>query len=301
LADAAEQSALVRHTLLRGVAHYEQVSLNGCILLCQREYAVKLELRGVSKTFQSRRGNTQALQDITLSVAPGEFVCLLGPSGCGKSTLLNIVAGLERPDAGEVFMDNTPVVGPGRDRVLIFQEAALFPWLNVCDNVAFGLAAAGVPRAERMARAMQHLRLVRLSSFKRAFVHELSGGMKQRVALARALALDPQVLLMDEPFASLDAQTRDSLHDELQDIWVQTGKTILFVTHNVREALVLGDRVLLMTARPGRIRREFRCEIPRPRHIEDHALVDAARQVLAELREEVMAAAQAEIEHEQMA
>jgi NitT/TauT family transport system ATP-binding protein len=262
---------------------------------------VRLEIRSVSKTFLSRRGDTRALSDITLSVTSGEFVCLLGPSGCGKSTLLNLVAGLEKPDAGQVMVDGNPVTGPGRDRVIIFQEAALFPWLNVQDNVAFGLAAAGVSRAECMDKTMRYLRLVRLGSFKKAFVHELSGGMKQRVALARALALEPQVLLMDEPFAALDAQTRDSLHDELQDIWVQTGKTILFVTHNVREALVLGDRVLLLSARPGRIKREFKCELPRPRHIEDHALVDATLQVLADLREEVLAAQQKEVEHEWLA
>lgn len=262
---------------------------------------VKLELHAVSKTFQSRRGETRALQDITLSVEPGEFVCLLGPSGCGKSTLLNIIAGLEQPDSGDVCVDSQPVAGPGRDRVVIFQEAALFPWLNVRDNVAFGLAAAGMPRAERIAVADKYLRLVHLGSFRKAFIHELSGGMKQRVALARALALDPQVLLMDEPFAALDAQTRDTLHGELQDIWAQTGKTVLFVTHNVREALVLGDRVVLMTARPGRVKREFHFGLPRPRHIEDHALVDAARQVLADLREEAMAAAQEEAEREKLA
>jgi NitT/TauT family transport system ATP-binding protein len=260
---------------------------------------VKLELRSVTKAFQSKRGITRALQDITLNVASGEFVCLLGPSGCGKSTLLNIIAGLEEPDAGEVLMDGQPVTEPGRERVLIFQEAALFPWLNVQDNVEFGLAAAGIPKAERTDKALKYLRLVHLGSFKKAFVHELSGGMKQRVALARALALEPEVLLMDEPFAALDAQTRDSLHDELQDIWAQTGKTIVFVTHNVREALVLGDRVLLMSARPGRIKREFHCELPRPRHIEDYALVDATRAVLADLRAEVMAAAQEEMEREQ--
>lgn len=262
---------------------------------------MKLELRAVTKTFKSRWGDTPALHDITLSVAPGEFVCFLGPSGCGKSTLLNIVAGLEKPNSGEVMMDGRLVAGPGRDRVVIFQEAALFPWLNVCDNVAFGLATAGLPRAEVTEKAMQYLRLVHLGSFRKAFVHELSGGMKQRVALARALALEPEVLLMDEPFAALDAQTRDSLHGELQEIWAQTGKTILFVTHNVREALVLGDRVLLMSARPAHIKREFRCELPRPRQIEDHALVDAARAVLADLKTEVMAAAQEEVERERMA
>jgi NitT/TauT family transport system ATP-binding protein len=259
----------------------------------------RLELRSVSKTFRSRRGDIHALRGITFDVAPGEFVCLLGPSGCGKSTLLNIVAGLEDPDSGEVLMNRQPVTGPGRDRVLIFQEAALFPWLNVLDNVAFGLAIAGMPRAERLAKANHYLRLVRLDGCQKAFVHELSGGMKQRVALARALVLEPQVLLMDEPFAALDAQTRDTLHGELQDIWQRTGKTVLFVTHNVREALVLGDRVLLMSARPGCIKREFRCELPRPRRIEDHALVDAVCEVLADLS--VLVAAQQEVERERLA
>jgi NitT/TauT family transport system ATP-binding protein len=254
---------------------------------------MKLELRSISKTFHTRRGDTYALQDINIDVAPGEFVCLLGPSGCGKSTLLNIVAGLEKPYGGEALVDGQPIAGPGHDRVMIFQEAALFPWLNVRDNVAFGLKVAGVPRGERIAIANRYLERVGLRGFEKAYVHEISGGMKQRVALARALALDPQVLLMDEPFAALDAQTRDLLHTELQDIWVQSGKTILFVTHNVREALVLGDRVLLMSARPGRMKREFRCQLPRPRQIEDHALVDEAREVLADLREEVMAAKQA--------
>jgi NitT/TauT family transport system ATP-binding protein len=260
---------------------------------------MKLELRSVTKTFLSQRGNTRALQDISLSVAPGEFICLLGPSGCGKSTLLNLIAGLETPEAGQVLLDRQPVTGPGRDRVVIFQEAALFPWLNVQDNVAFGLEAAGVPKTKRLSKALQYLRLVHLGSFRKAFVHELSGGMKQRVALARALALEPQVLLMDEPFAALDAQTRDTLHGELQDIWTQTNKTIVFVTHNVREAFVLGDRVLLMSARPGRIKREFRCELPRPRHIEDPALVEATRAVLDDLREEVGKAMQEEMEREQ--
>jgi len=198
-------------------------------------------------------------------------------------------------------MDHRPVDGPGRDRVLIFQEPALFPWLNVRNNIAFGLAIAGVPRAERLAKVRQHLRMVRLSGSERSFIHELSGGMKQRVALARALVLDPQVLLMDEPFAALDAQTRDALHAELQDIWAQTCKTILFVTHNVREALVLGDRVVLMSGSPGRIMREFRFGLRRPRQIEDHAVVDAAREILAHLRAEVTEADQQEAECEHLA
>ena len=260
---------------------------------------MKLELRSIKKTFHTRRGQTNALQEINFDVASGEFVCLLGPSGCGKSTLLNIVAGLDQPDSGEILADGRPISGPGRDRVMIFQEAALFPWLNVRDNVTFGLQDMGISRAEQKTIAARYLEMVGLRGFEKAYVHEISGGMKQRVALARALALDPQVLLMDEPFAALDAQTRDLLHTELQNIWLQSGKTILFVTHNVREALVLGDRVLLMSARPGRIKREFTCKLPRPREIEDHALVDETRAVLDELREEVMAARE-EVTHERM-
>ncbi len=258
---------------------------------------MKLELNKVNKTFKTSRGETCALEDIDLLVEPGEFVCLLGPSGCGKSTLLNLIAGLDRPDRGRVVIDGEPVSGPGRDRVVIFQEAALFPWLNVRDNIAFGLQLMRLPRQEQQRRVDHYLRLVHLEGFARAYVHELSGGMKQRAALARALVLEPDVLLMDEPFAALDAQTRDMLHDELQSIWAQTGTTILFVTHNVREALVLGDRVVLMTVRPGRIKREFRFVLARPRHIEDQAVVDAARVVLADLRQEVMHAATTEVVH----
>jgi len=250
----------------------------------------RLELRDVSKSYNSRRGDVEALDRVSLTVAPGEFVCLVGPSGCGKSTLLSIIAGLEPRDTGEVFVDGVPVAGPDRDRVMIFQEAALFPWLDVRGNVAFGLRGLGMPRRDCDAIVSRYIRMVGLSRFAKAYVHELSGGMKQRVALARALALEPRILLMDEPFAALDAQTRDRLHDELQEIWATTGKTILFVTHNVREALVLGDRVLLFSARPGRIRHEYRCSLPRPRRIEDHDLVDAARAVLADLKAEVAAA-----------
>lgn len=260
---------------------------------------MKLELRLIRKTFHTRRGQTNALQEINFDVASGEFVCLLGPSGCGKSTLLNIIAGLDQPDSGEVLADGRLISGPGRDRVMIFQEAALFPWLNVRDNVTFGLQDMGISRAEQKTIAARYLEMVGLHGFEKAYIHEISGGMKQRVALARALALDPQVLLMDEPFAALDAQTRDLLHTELQNIWLQSGKTVLFVTHNVREALVLGDRVLLMSARPGRIKREFTCKLPRPREIEDHALVDETRAVLDELREEVMAARE-EVTHERV-
>ena len=247
----------------------------------------QLDARSVCKVFRNRRGATEALQDITLTIAPGEFVCLFGPSGCGKSTFLSMVAGLEKPDCGELLVDGVPIAGPGRDRVMMFQEAALFPWLNVRDNVAFGLQRRGSTRAERAVKVQRFVELVGLTGFERAYVHELSGGMRQRVALARALVLDPEILLMDEPFAALDAMTRDRLHLELQSIWAQTGKTILFVTHNVREALVLGDRILLMSSRPGRIKRDYRNELTRPRYIEDHALVDAAQELLADLRREV--------------
>jgi NitT/TauT family transport system ATP-binding protein len=255
---------------------------------------MNLEVAGVSKSFRGRHGRLLALEDVSFSVDSGEFLCILGPSGCGKSTLLSLIAGLDRPDTGKILVKGTPVTGPGRDRVVIFQEAALFPWLSVLENVAFGLELAGMPREPRVERARQCLHLVGLHAFHKSFIHELSGGMKQRVALARALALEPRVLLMDEPFAALDAISRDDLHHELQAIWSQTGTTIVFVTHNVREALVLGDRTLLMSARPGRIKATFRYDQPRPRHMEDHALVDVAREIVVLLRQEASAAREAE-------
>jgi NitT/TauT family transport system ATP-binding protein len=261
---------------------------------------LKLELHSVCKTFQTRRHITPALEDITFEAEGGEFICLLGPSGCGKSTLLNIIAGLEKPDKGEVLVDKVPIAGPGHDRVVIFQEPALFPWLNVRDNVAFGLTANGTPRSTCLEKVDQYLKLVRLDGFQKAFVHELSGGMKQRVALARALIVEPQMLLMDEPFAALDAQTRGLLHEEIQNIWKVSGKTIIFVTHNVREAFVLGDRVLIFSARPGRVKHEVKFDLPRPRYMEDYAIVDASREVLPYLKNEVIAA-QEEEWHEKLA
>ena len=248
---------------------------------------MKLKLSGVSKKFVTKNGDESALDGIDLEVDEGEFVCLVGPSGCGKSTLLNIVAGFERPDSGTLTYDGKPVNGAGIGRVMIFQEPALFPWLSVRKNVEFGLKMVGVPRGERTERAMAYLRMVHLSRFANAFVHELSGGMKQRVALARALALDPDVLLMDEPFAALDAQTRDMLHEELLEIWSRTKKTILFVTHNVREAVYLADRVVVMTARPGKIKRAFEVEIARPRDLADPSVGRIMGSVMQDLREEV--------------
>jgi sulfonate transport system ATP-binding protein len=256
---------------------------------------MKLRIENVSKTFQGKTGAVAALENVSFDVASGEFLCLLGPSGCGKSTLLNLIAGLEHSDTGAIYCDDRVVTGMSTDRIMIFQEAALFPWLDVIDNVEFGLRMKGVNALARREQAAHYLEMVHLSRFTSAWVHELSGGMKQRVALARALALDPAVLFMDEPFGALDAQTRDLLHVELQEIWEATRKTIVFVTHNVREAVRLGDRVIVLSARPGRVKRDFKINLPHPRQLEDHALVDLAREIAAELKDEVNRALAAEV------
>ena len=218
----------------------------------------------------------------------------MGPSGCGKSTLLHVIAGLQQPTAGHVLVDDNLMDGPGTDRILIFQELGLFPWLTVSENVEFGMKMKGIARAERQEKVQYYLRLVHLAQFKDSYIHQLSGGMRQRVALARALATEPDVLLMDEPFAALDAQTRDLLHDELERIWAETGRTIVFVTHNVREAVRLGDRVALFTFRPGRIKREYKVDLPRPRHLEDVTVAKSAREILDDLREEINKSLEAE-------
>src|ERR1035441_1778345 len=216
----------------------------------------KLVIDNVSKSFQSASGTVLALDRVSLNVAEGEFVCLVGASGCGKSTLLNIIAGLEKPDSGTVFADGKPVTQPGRERLVMFQEPALFPWLDVLGNVLFGLKLKpNLTNKDRRDVAKYYLELVGLSRFEHANIHELSGGMKQRVALARALAPNPRVLLMDEPFAALDALTREQLYGDIQQIWESRRKTIVFVTHNVREAACLGDRVLAFSPHPGRIQR----------------------------------------------
>ncbi len=245
----------------------------------------KLIVESVSKRFTSQRATVQALDNVSLTVAEGEFVCLIGPSGCGKSTLLDIMAGLTVPDSGRVLADGKLVQGPGRQRLVMFQESALFPWLDAFGNVMFGLKLRGdlKPR-ERREIAEHFLKLVGLEKFKHAHVHELSGGMKQRVALARALAPDPQVLLMDEPFAALDALTRDQLYDDIQRIWMASRKTIVFVTHNVREAVCLGDRVVLMSPSPGRIAGIFDIALPRPRDINSPDLADYTSRIAAALK-----------------
>ena len=255
----------------------------------------KVTLDAISLSYKTTTGERLlALEDVTLRVKAGEFLCIVGPSGCGKSTLLHIIAGLNRPTAGKILVDGKPVDGPGTDRILIFQELGLFPWLTVAQNVAFGLKMKGTAKSEREEKIRYYLRLVQLSKFADSYVHQLSGGMRQRVALARALAPEPDVLLMDEPFAALDAQTRDLLHDELERIWAETGRTIIFVTHNVREAVRLGDRVALLTFRPGRVKQEFPISLPRPRHIEETDVARTAREILDCLREEINKAWEAE-------
>ncbi|MFE7568984.1 ABC transporter ATP-binding protein [Streptomyces sp. NPDC057539] len=234
----------------------------------------------VSKSFVTPAGQQLVLDDITLDVAPGEFVTLLGASGCGKSTLLNLVAGLDRPSAGSIET-------PGGRPALMFQEHALFPWLTAGKNIELALRLRGVPKQERRGEAERLLGLVRLEDSYGKRVHELSGGMRQRVALARALAQDSQLLLMDEPFAALDAITRDVLHDELTRIWRETSLSVLFVTHNVREAVRLAQRVVLLSSRPGRVAREWRVDIPQPRRIEDSAVAELSVEITEELRGEI--------------
>ena len=259
----------------------------------------KVSLKGISLSYKTNDGTRLlALDNIHLKVSPGEFVCVVGPSGCGKSTLLHLIAGLHQQTSGSILVDDKPVDGPGTDRILIFQELGLFPWLTVGQNVEFGLKMKNIAKAERMEKVQYYLRLVHLSQFKDSYTHQLSGGMRQRVALARALATEPDVLLMDEPFAALDAQTRDLLHDELERIWAETGRTIIFVTHNVREAVRLGDRVVLMTFRPGRVKREFSIDLPRPRHLEDVTVAKTAREILDDLREEINKSLEVEYSHE---
>jgi NitT/TauT family transport system ATP-binding protein len=245
----------------------------------------KLAIKEVSKSFQSASGTVLALDRVSLNVAEGEFVCLVGASGCGKSTLLNIIAGLEKPDSGAVLADGKPVTAPGRDRLVMFQESALFPWLNVFGNVLFPLKLKpNLTNKDRHDVAKYYLELVGLTRFERANIHELSGGMKQRVSLARALAPNPRVLLMDEPFAALDALTREQLYGDIQEIWKARRKTIVFVTHNVREAACLGDRVLLFSPHPGRIQEEFAVKLPRPRDINTVDLAAYATRITKALK-----------------
>lgn len=246
---------------------------------------MEIEIKNLCKTYSST--NKEVLCGINLKIKDGEFICLLGPSGCGKSTLISIIAGLDMPDSGEVLFDGKPASSPGPDRIMIFQESALFPWLSVIENVKFGLKAVGIPKPEQESHAMKYLAMVNLASCRDYRTNQLSGGMKQRVAIARALAMNSSVLLMDEPFAALDKQTKNLLRDELEQIWLAERKTVIYVTHSVEEALFFSDRVVMMNANPGKIKSVFDVEFPRPRHIDSPEFVDLRRSILADLRVEV--------------
>jgi NitT/TauT family transport system ATP-binding protein len=251
----------------------------------------KLEARNIGKWFVGSDGkenqDTIAIKNINLSIEEGQFVCFVGPSGCGKTTLLNIIAGLDKPTEGEVILDGRPVSGTGPDRCMVFQENALFPWLKVIDNVEFGLKMKGVEKSKRHSQAMNYLEMMQLTKFAEAYTYQLSGGMKQRVAIARALVMDPEVLLMDEPFAALDSQTRDLLLVELQLIWAKTKKTIVFITHNITESICLGDKVVVFSKRPGRVKKEIPINYRRPRLPEDDSLRSFHRQVVDAMQGEI--------------
>ncbi|MBA5941816.1 MAG: ABC transporter ATP-binding protein [Methanophagales archaeon] len=229
------------------------------------KHKLKLKLRNVTKMFKTEVGETCALEGVNLEVKPNEFLCIIGPSGCGKTTLLRLVAGLDHPNSGEIILDGKEVEGPSPDRGMVFQEFSLFPWRKVIKNVTIGLEIRGVEKKERYRIAQKYIELVGLNGFENSYPYELSGGMKQRVAIARTLATEPAILLMDEPFGSVDAQTRNVLQEELLEIWTRTKKTILFVTHSVDEAIFLADKVAVMSVRPGRITECKNIDIPRPR------------------------------------
>lgn len=242
-------------------------------------------LEHVHKKFDN--SDKMTVNDISLEIKDGEFICLLGPSGCGKSTLINLMAGLELPTEGRIILNDKEIKGPGPDRILMFQESALFPWLTVRENVCFGMKLAKLPKEEMEERCEKYLKMVHLSKFADYSVHEISGGMKQRAALARALCLDSDVLLMDEPFAALDKQTINILREEIQSIWSQTGKTIVFVTHSVEEALYFADRIVMMSGDDGRISKIIPVDIARPRQIDEPEFLELRHELLAVLRNEV--------------
>ncbi|MEM0320039.1 MAG: ABC transporter ATP-binding protein [Candidatus Nezhaarchaeales archaeon] len=245
-----------------------------------------LSIRGLKKVFEGSPSIT-AIEDLSMDVYEGEFLCIVGPSGCGKTTLLRILAGLEKPTSGEVLLRGKPIKGPAPDRVMVFQEYCLFPWRTVLGNVMFGLELKKLPKQEAIKEAMKYIRLVGLEGFEDMYPHELSGGMKQRVALARALACNPEVLLMDEPLSALDAQTRNYMQEELMKIWEKTRKTIIFVTHNVEEAVYLGDRIVVLTARPAKIKSIIEVSIERPRNRFASDFLKLRMKILDMLKEEI--------------
>jgi NitT/TauT family transport system ATP-binding protein len=250
-----------------------------------------LSIKNLNKTYHTEEGDeVVALSDISLDVADKEFVCFIGPSGCGKTTLLRITAGLEKPDSGTLTVNNEPITGPGPDRGMVFQEYSLFPWRTVLKNITFSLELKKIPQSEREKISRDFLELVGLSKFADSYPHELSGGMKQRVAIARALVNDPDVLLMDEPFGAVDAQTRNRLQHELLNIWEKKKKTVLFITHSVDEAVFLADKVVVFTARPGRIKEVITVDLPRPRERTSFEANAVREHLLATLGAEIQAA-----------
>mgnify|MGYP000439273537 FL=1 len=245
---------------------------------------MSLVLKNISKTFYDTKQAT--LKNVDLEIKQGEFLCVVGRSGCGKSTLLNLIAGLEEPTSGEILLNGNPVTGPAADRTVMFQEHALFPWLNVIQNVKFGMEMTGVPKEEQEKRADKYLEMMGLNDYREYAIHQLSGGMRQRVALARAFTMDSEILLMDEPFSALDKQTSNRLRKELQDIWMQTKKTVFFITHSVEEAVFLGDRIAVMSAMKGCIRNIVDIELERPRHVYDEKFIEYRHRILDEIQEE---------------
>jgi NitT/TauT family transport system ATP-binding protein len=246
-----------------------------------------IRIEHLTKIFDSDGKNIRAIEDLNLDIKEGEFISFVGPSGCGKTTILRMIAGLEIPTEGSIYENGKKVEGPGPDRGMVFQEFALFPWRTVIKNIEFGLEIKGISKEKRRKIALQYIDLVNLEGFENAHPNELSGGMKQRVGIARALANEPDVLLMDEPFGSLDAQTRNIMQDELLDIWEKTNKTIVFVTHSVDEALYLSDRIAVLTARPAKVRKDFQIDLPRPRDRAGKDFSKTRHEILAEVQEEV--------------
>ncbi|MBU9918925.1 MAG: ABC transporter ATP-binding protein, partial [Fusobacteriaceae bacterium] len=259
---------------------------------------MNIKIEGIKKIFTTKQKTQTTLDNVNLEVKKGEFICLLGPSGCGKSTLLNILAGLLEPTEGEIYFDNKKSHEIGSERAVVFQDGALFPWLTVVENVEFGMINKGIEKVEAREKAMKYLKMVHLTKFANSYIHELSGGMRQRVSIARALTIDSDLILMDEPFSALDSQTKSILQMEVQKIWNDTGKTIVFVTHHVEEAVLLADRVIVMGANPGHIKKEFKIELGRPRVQGSLDVTYMVSDILKVLKEEVEKVAKAEYDND---
>ncbi|MBN1469555.1 MAG: ABC transporter ATP-binding protein [Fusobacteriaceae bacterium] len=259
---------------------------------------MNIEIKGLGKKFEINKREHIALENVNLTIKKGEFVCILGPSGCGKSTLLNVLAGLEIPSEGNITFDGKSSKEIGSERAIVFQDGALFPWLNVIDNVKFGMKIKNISEEEANEKAMKYLKMVHLTNFANSSISELSGGMRQRVSIARALTLDSNLILMDEPFSALDAQTKTLLQTEIQKIWYETGKTIVFITHNIEEAVMLADRVIVMGTRPGKVKKEFPIELGRPRTQGSSDVSYMVKRIFDVIKEEVEKVAKAEYDND---